>query len=79
MGSNLDGNNNGFFLFLIHVTKLPCMVLAANIFSKTIGTSEYGLSERIFLNYRNIEYWGSKLGKLSDHRLSDTKLKLSDY
>jgi hypothetical protein len=32
--------------------KLPSMVLAANIFSKTIGVSEYGLSERIFKNYQ---------------------------
>ncbi len=60
--------------------KLPSMVLAANIFSKTIGIS-YGLSERSFLyiNYWNSEYRTRKLGKLSDYQTSDTKLKLMDY
>jgi hypothetical protein len=30
-------------------------------------------------DYRNIEYWTGKFGKLSDYRKSDTKLKLSGY
>ncbi len=67
--------------FSVYVTKLPSLILAVSIFSKTIGISYYGLSERIFklLDYRNIEYRAGKLGKLSDYLISDTKLKLSDY
>jgi hypothetical protein len=78
MGLNPDGN--GFF-FSVYVTKLPSLILAVSIFSKTIGISYYGLSERIFklLDYRNIEYRAGNFGKLSDYLLSDTKLKLSDY
>jgi hypothetical protein len=60
--------------------KLPSMVLAASIFSITIGISYYGLSERIFIfTYWNCEYRTGKLETLSDYLISDTKLKLSDY
>jgi hypothetical protein len=57
------------------------MVLAAIFFSKTIGKSEYGLSEHILKlsDYQNIEYRAGKLRKLLDYRMSDTKLELSDY
>jgi hypothetical protein len=77
-GFKLTGN---ICFFSVGVTKLPSMVLAANIFSKTIRILEYGLSKHIFFklsDYRNIKYWAGKLGKLSDYQISDTKLKLSD-
>jgi hypothetical protein len=48
---NLAGNIS---FFLECVTSLPSMVLAANIFSKTIGISEYGQLKHFFLNYRTI-------------------------
>jgi hypothetical protein len=77
MGWNPAGN---VWFVSVYVMKLPSMVLASSIFSKTIGISYYGLSERIFIfNYRNSEYRTGKLGKLSDYQICDTKLKLLDY
>jgi hypothetical protein len=76
MGLNPTGN---VCFVSVCMMKLPSMVLAASIFSKTIRKSYYGLSEHIFLNYRNTEYRTGKSGKLSDYWISDTKLKLSDY
>ncbi len=55
-----------FFLSLCDET--PSMVWLPMFFLKTFRISEYGLSERLCFNYRNIEYRASKLGKLLDYR-----------
>ncbi len=60
-------------------TETSSMVLADNIFSKTIGIWTIGMHFLKLSDYRNIEYWAGKLGKLSDYRILDTKLKLSEY
>ncbi len=59
-------------------------VLAASIFSETIGKSEYGLSKSISYYWRLLEYQisDSKLGKLSVIRYQILNIgykKLSDY